>query len=261
MDLRFGNGNDVASPQMLEAFLDTAQRSLLIFTGIALPRWDSRGLLDLTQARVHLGRFVQRAPSDGEWSAVVGLASIHNTDSDFTFGTDEVRLETEEGELVLVVDVAVQGDVSVLTSFGFQLTVLVQERQARLVSILVSDFPGIAPPLLDPNAPNRTPGPGQTFTFDSVAHIRPAEQWRYRITLDQPAQAPGVSVQLSSDQPDIAGVPVAVSISAGQVSADFIGLAGRRFTDPSEMRVKISARLGTDSSVATLIVSELEVPK
>ena len=79
--------------------------------------------------------------------------------------------------------------------------------------------------------------------------------WRYRLTLDGPAQAPGVFINLSSDNPKIADVPVAVPIAVGQVSADFVGLAGASFGGSDTIDVKIVAALRSDTSTATLHVT------
>lgn len=253
MDLNFNDKNQVASAEFVEALLDST-RTLLIFTGIPLVEFASSGDLDIhrEQVRINLGRRVQRRPAESEFAAVVGLASIANTDSDFTFGTDGVDVEIKrDGELVLVVNIAVQGDTSHLSRFSFQLTVLVQERQAKLASILVSTF---LPQLGSLGSTDPA-----TFVFGPVQEIESGARWRYRITLDGPAQAPGVFVNLSSDRPDLAGVPVAIPIPVGETGGDFVGLAGASFTLQQVIDVHIKATLGPDSSTATLRVRA--VPK
>lgn len=220
------NVNDPAqvfSHQVLEVFLGDPQRHLLIFTGIAVPRWESRGLLDYETVTVKLGRTVTQKPPDGTWSATVGLASINNTDSDFTFATDAVSIDVDaKGQLELIVLLAVQGDTSVLSSFSYQANVLVQEREVELESLLVSDNIGVFPP---PDAP---PGP-PVFQFGSHASVPSGtgggdSQWRARITLDGPATDPGVFVHLTSSDPSIAQVPQAfIPITGGNVvSADIL---------------------------------------
>src|SRR5690242_16082345 len=93
-ELNVNDPTQVFSPQVLEASLGSSQRQLLIFTGIAVPRWDSKGDLDFETVIVNLGRTVRKL-EDGEWSATVGLASINNTASDFTFGTDAVLVRRD----------------------------------------------------------------------------------------------------------------------------------------------------------------------
>ena len=212
----------VSSPQTLEVTLGNLKRQLLIFTGIAIPEWDSRGSLDRETVIVNLGRKVLQRPADGEWSATVGLASINNTDSDFTFATDNVAIDVDKDmQLRLVVDVAVQGNTSLLSRFSYQANVLLQEKSIGLAAFLVSDNIGLTPPLgAPPGPPVFQFGPRATIPSHSGDHSR----WRLRIVLDGPASSPGVFVHLDSSNPALAQVPQNdIPILAGRtVSDDFI---------------------------------------
>jgi hypothetical protein len=222
-ELNVTNSDQVSSPQVLEASLGTLQRQLLIFTGIAIPNWDSRGLLDRETVIVKLGRRVLQKPVDGQWSATVGLASMANTDSDFTFAADNVAVDVDKDmQLQLIVDIAVQGSTSVLSRFSYQANVLLQEKAVGLAEALVSDNIGVTPPLGAP------PGP-PVFQFGPRATVGSGlsadhSRWRLRIVLDGPAPSPGVFVHLASSNPAVAQVPQNdIPILTGHtVTEDFI---------------------------------------
>jgi hypothetical protein len=61
---------------------------------------------------------------DPRYAATLGLASIYNSDSDLIFATDDVRIVTgRDLELLLICNIAVMGDRSVLNRFAYQATV------------------------------------------------------------------------------------------------------------------------------------------
>jgi hypothetical protein len=97
-------------------------RELLIFTGVAMPEWESKSALDRETVIITLPGtttpFFQSAAS-------VGLASIMNTDSEFTFAADETSVIIgASGQLELHVNIAVQGEVSVLSRINYHVEVL-----------------------------------------------------------------------------------------------------------------------------------------
>jgi hypothetical protein len=119
------NSSEVASPNMLDIFIGSPPRHLLIFTGIAMPVLESNGQLDGQEITIDLNkRSNVRFPP---FTAVVGLASIYNEDSDLIFATDDVRVTTDEAmNLFLVCNIAVMGDSSVLHRFSYQATVFTE---------------------------------------------------------------------------------------------------------------------------------------
>src|SRR3954451_23854379 len=95
------NPSEVASAKMLEVFLGTPTPSrMLIFTGIAMPPGvESEGLLDSYEITIDLNQSITKPILSS--AATVGLASIHNEDSDFLFATDDVAVfaDTSTGRL------------------------------------------------------------------------------------------------------------------------------------------------------------------
>jgi hypothetical protein len=127
MDLDSANPSQVESPQRIDVFLGNPNRTLVICSGIALPNWDSQGNLDRTIVRVDL--HVQ-ATALLTWTAVVGLASISNDDSEFTFATDSAFAAIDpNGNIFLVANIAVQGEPSTMSRFSYQTHLLISKDQ------------------------------------------------------------------------------------------------------------------------------------
>jgi hypothetical protein len=119
------NPDQVVSARILEAFVGTPPRRLLIFTGIAMPALESKGQVDGQEVTIDLN--ARSNTRDPEYAATVGLASIYNSDSDLIFSTDNVKVITgRDLELLLVCNIAVMGDRSVLNRFAYQATVFLQ---------------------------------------------------------------------------------------------------------------------------------------
>jgi hypothetical protein len=116
------NTDQVASARMLEAFVGSPASRLLIFTGIAMPALQSNGQLDGQEVTIDLN--ARSNTRDPRYAATLGLASIYNSDSDLIFATDDVRIVTGgDLELLLICNIAVMGDRSVLNRFSYQATV------------------------------------------------------------------------------------------------------------------------------------------
>ncbi len=117
------NPAQVFSPRMMDVFLGNPTNHMLIFAGVAGPGLGSEDS-DLRQAEVILNL---RTPVINviAQTAVIGLASIGNGDSDFIFATDEVQVVAVNGNLELHACLAVQGDPSGLNRFSYQATVIV----------------------------------------------------------------------------------------------------------------------------------------
>lgn len=126
---------EVSSPKTLEVFIGTPPKRLLLFTGIAIPEWDSNQLLDRETVFVDLNA-TSNAPNP-PFAATVGLASIDNTDSDLVFAADDVAVVTgPKLELLLVCNIAVLGDRSVLSRFSYQAMVFLDPDRAQIAGTI-----------------------------------------------------------------------------------------------------------------------------
>ncbi len=150
MDLFTSNSQQVTSFSMIKADLGTDGWQLLVLSGIARPEWlvnDDGNLYQMTFV-VHQGVF---ASNLGQANAMVGLASIHNDDSAFTFAVDEATVTLDPaGELLLNVHGALMGSTTVLSRFSYQIVatlVSVTSRISGEVTWLPTTW---APPSLDP---------------------------------------------------------------------------------------------------------------
>jgi hypothetical protein len=115
----------VSSFQHLEVSLVDPTRKLHIFSGIAIPGFniDDNDNIHRVPVAVDLGVAL---PDLQQATAQVGLASISNDESEFVFATDSARVEASgtTGQLTLIVDIALMGDDSALSRFGFQVVVV-----------------------------------------------------------------------------------------------------------------------------------------
>ena len=125
----------VATPQQMAVYVGTTPRQLLIFTGVAIPNWDSQSDLDREEVIVRLGA---TTTPNFEATAVVGLASIHNEDSDFIFATDAatVDIDPADGTLRLRVPIAVQGEPSELDRFSYMVNVLSDPIVSKITGLI-----------------------------------------------------------------------------------------------------------------------------
>jgi hypothetical protein len=127
MDLDSSNPNQVESARTLNVFIGNPNRMLVICSGIAIPNWDSQGNLDRLTVKINLNVQATALLSS---TAVVGLASIENEDSEFTFATDSTFAESDShGNISLVTSIAVQGEPSTLSRFSYQTHLLITKDQ------------------------------------------------------------------------------------------------------------------------------------
>jgi hypothetical protein len=221
--------NGVSNAKNLDVFIGDPPRHMMILTGIAIPRLasdddDDNNPVQHETVIIKLGQTAIQQPK--EWTAVVGLTNISNTESDFIFALDKVTTLQlgSDGELELWVDIGVQGDDSVLNAFSYQVTMLVEARDVGLKSIQVSDNIPITPGgfgdpgsggLGDPPA-----GPA-ALQWGSDAAVSAGFPWRLRVELDGPAPGPGVPVSISSSDSADVPVPMAtVFIQPGHTTSD-----------------------------------------
>ena len=127
----------VDKPSSLAMFVGDPPRQLLIFSGVALPEWDSQSDLDRTEVQVRLGA---TTTAQFGWTAQAALASISNEDSDFIFAVDDafVDTDTDVGDQVLRlrVPIAVQGEPSILHRFSYTVHVLSDPIQAKITGTI-----------------------------------------------------------------------------------------------------------------------------
>jgi hypothetical protein len=113
----------VVSRNMIEAHVGTPPSRLLIFTGIAIPGFQSNGQLDGVEITVDLNA-TSNIPNP-PFTATVGLATIYNHSRDLLFATDDVKVITGDNlELLLVCNIAVLGHPSALHRFSYQAMVM-----------------------------------------------------------------------------------------------------------------------------------------
>jgi hypothetical protein len=121
---------------MLEVFIGSPPKRMLIFTGIAIPEWDSNSNLDTETVIVDLN--AESNTTSPAFSATVGLANIYNQDSDLVFATDDVSIFTapkmtpagKKLGLFLGSSISVLGSRSVLSRFSYQATVFLDSDKA-----------------------------------------------------------------------------------------------------------------------------------
>src|SRR5215469_13306182 len=91
IDLNASDPGQVASASVIDVFLGVPQAHMLIFTGIAIPGLGvDNGDTATRSVIVHLGRKATPPLLPNSKAATVGLASIANTDSEFTFASNDV---------------------------------------------------------------------------------------------------------------------------------------------------------------------------
>ena len=117
------NPQQVFSPNMIDVFIGNPTNHMLIFSGVAGPNWHADedyggGAEVIINLRTPVVNMVNA-------TAVVGLASIGNGESDFLFATDEVAVLPVDGNLELHACVFVQGDPSDLDRISYQANVIV----------------------------------------------------------------------------------------------------------------------------------------
>ena len=246
--LSVDNQDQVFTPQSLDIPVGAADgptRHLLIFTGIAVPRWDSNGNFDEETVVVNLRQVVTHQPQSGEWTATVGLASLNNTDSDFTFAANNVSLDMnpDTHELELRVDIGVQGSTSVLNSFSYQVTVFQEAPKVGLQAILVESNT-------------------ESIGFTGQAQVQMGDQWFAQVLLTGPASHP-MDVFLFSNDAEAAplsavsglGPGVAsVTINAGQsLSGVFTAPRTGRVTNLTTVTIQATIPGTTQSAVVQVV--------
>ena len=118
------NPNDVASPYRLEVDIDTPNRKMIIFSGIAIPEWsvfdDGDDLHDTYTVNLHYPVLAV-----DQYTISVGLASIGNGKTDFLFACDatELDIDSKTQELILTFSLANRGNPSALSRVSYQVVV------------------------------------------------------------------------------------------------------------------------------------------
>jgi hypothetical protein len=117
------NPQQVFSPNMIDVFIGNPTNHMLIFTGVAAPAWNAdEDYGGGAEVIINLHTTVVTMVNS---TAVVGLASIGNGESDFLFSTDEIAVLPVDGNLELHACINVQGDPSDLNRISYQANVIV----------------------------------------------------------------------------------------------------------------------------------------
>ena len=201
----------VDNPQLLEVVLSPPSgfSRLFVFTGTAVaqlpllgPRDDdnfTRDRLDLLLSRVHGNKPFNRFTTQVVASA--SPSSIHGTDSanDLSWAVDRAFADiSDQGELVLHVDAAVQGDGGLFSRFAYQVFVqtagmlIVDSAQTPTNPITVSTTPVTFDIKLFPFNTPSSPSPGGRVNFrlrDSSGNILSNSDLGLPDSLDIPALA------------------------------------------------------------------------
>lgn len=131
------NPDHVGNPRVIEVGLFEPNRKMLILSGMALPEWsvndDDHTYRETAQVNLrHTVLAVDQA------SVVVGLASIGNDDTTFLIAADRTSLDIDPNsqELLLTVDMALQGEHTGLNRFGYQVVALVTTQQTGISGVI-----------------------------------------------------------------------------------------------------------------------------
>jgi hypothetical protein len=184
--LHANNPDEVVSASSFEVLLGEPAVLLMIFSGIARPaiRINDDDHVYHDEVIVKLGVNVSvliKAVSQ------VGLASIANAETAFTFATDAGSLEVEPGtgELQLRVQTGVRGEESYLHRFSYQIVAHVNKVAARISGTIriprgILDFTTLQPPQISAQfliSANRVevvppdPNGGVQFQFERVTPV------------------------------------------------------------------------------------------
>ena len=166
----------VSGARVIEADLGQANRKMMIFSGIAIPQWEINDD-DHTYhetATVNLRRTVLAVE---QATISIGLASIGNDDTAFLFAADSAALDIDKNsqELLLNVNMALEGESTSLARFGYQVVTIVTT-QTTGISGTIRWTSGVF------DASNATPGQvAQMFqvTANHVERIIPPTGFAY----------------------------------------------------------------------------------
>lgn len=181
--LHANNSNEVASASSIEVLLGDPAVRLMIFSGIAIPelRVNDDEHVYPDEVIVKLGVNVSVLV---EAVSHIGLASISNDETAFTFATNSGHVEVEAGtgELQLRVQTALRGEKTYLHRFGYQVVAHVKKVSARISGTIkvprsILDFaaPGFQIPIQFAISANTVelnpPAPGFSFQSEKVTPV------------------------------------------------------------------------------------------
>lgn len=136
--LHASNPKEVSTSPPIEVLLSEPAKRVLIFSGIAMPelRVNDDGKIYNDEVLVKLGVNVASLTHS---VSHVGLASISNDETAFTFATDWGALEMEDGtgELQLRVQTGLRGEKTFLHRFGYQIVAEVEKVWAEISGTIV----------------------------------------------------------------------------------------------------------------------------
>ncbi|MCA2272545.1 hypothetical protein JF780_07095 [Mycobacterium intracellulare] len=190
MDLDRLRDGDVTSHRRIDADLGVLGRHLVVISGIACPNWkindDNR---HADKCVLHLRERVDDI--EGTPAVFVGLASVANGESEYTFATDAATVDVDDaGELVLHTDLVLIGEWSALSRFSYQIVLTTRKVVAEISGTISWPTQWFRPPTPDPagvsgiftvvanrrEITEKNSGPGQFGEFTEVlTPITPGE--------------------------------------------------------------------------------------
>jgi hypothetical protein len=223
---------DVANPQHIFANINNSDGAteLHVFTGIALVNIVSDNDDDQIRKgtiRIDLNFPLSQLASFISSTTTAGFASIFNKDDDdviFAVDCAETGPVTivdpvsggEEVRLILTAALAIQGGQgdAGINRIGYEANVLLRTSEVQLQSLFVSNLEPVLPPLgsSDPTGPPE---------FGPNLGISEGQVWGARVILTGPASGPGVFVELSDSNLQLAPLKSSsVPVLGTQISAD-----------------------------------------
>ena len=192
--LHANNSNEVTSASSLEVLLSDPAVRLMIFSGIAMPELrvndDDRTYPDevIVKLGVNVSMLVKAVSH-------IGLASISNDETAFTFATNSGTVEVEggTGELQLRVKTALRGEKTYLHRFGYQVVAHVRKVSARIAGTIkvprrILDLTTRQPVevagqfVINSNTVELVPGAPGSFQFERVTPVAWGETGELRST-------------------------------------------------------------------------------
>lgn len=263
INLDANNPSQVSGARILDVDLGQANRRLMIFSGIAIPQWsvndDEHTYRE--SCTVNLRRTVLAVD---QATVSIGLASIGNDDTTFLFAADNAGLDIDpvSQELLLKVDMALQGEHTGLARFGYQVVTTVTTQSTGISGRIlwnrqVFDAAGIMPNDV-----------AQMFriTANHVDHILPppgSMQFGYD---KYTPLAYGVTTGFSTDHEDfvvpyeIPGAPynqdLVVSVDVGSTFRSFAAPSAGQVAGPKPVRLTVAQPgvTGVDFRVVAIVI-------
>jgi hypothetical protein len=179
--LHAGDPNQVSSAAVIDFSVGNPGKRMLVLSGIAIPAADTNDEDDVGHPHVivKLGVSVRSIESA---SALVGLASITNDDSNFVFAADTAKVfaDSQSGELTLDINSGLCGDGTALNRIGYQVVCIASTLDSvisgeiawtRNIRDTAQDGPATIDPFFRIEAGRMEPGPAPPGGFASARFV------------------------------------------------------------------------------------------